>query len=130
MRQLPVSRVSKSVPGPRSVENAMVFPSGDQTGWNSAFLSSVSRRRFSPSRSTMKRSESPPTYPVKTSRVPSGLHDGVVMPSSSGLIRPTWRFRATSRMRISSLRPRLPATAMNRPSGEKLAAELMKRNVS
>ena len=46
IRKLPMARVLKSVSGPRSVAKAMVFPSGDQTGCRSAYLSLVSRRRF------------------------------------------------------------------------------------
>ena len=44
--------VAKSVCGPRSVEKAMVLPSGDQVGWMSAYLSLVSCEIFSALRSS------------------------------------------------------------------------------
>src|SRR3989454_11482815 len=76
MRSLPNLSASKSVAGLRSVTNAMVFPSGDQDGSRSAYLSFVRRWRSEPSAFTMNRSDSPPSYPVNTSRFPSGDHDG------------------------------------------------------
>src|SRR5207244_161798 len=49
MRSLPNLSASKSVAGLRSVTNAMVFPSGDQDGSRSAYLSFVRRWRSEPS---------------------------------------------------------------------------------
>src|SRR5438034_439212 len=92
-RKLPICSWPKSVSGPRSVANAMVLPSGDQDGCRSAYLSLVRRRRFVPSTLTVKRSDSPPSYPVNTSWLPSGDHAGVVSP-----FKATW-MRRTSRPR-------------------------------
>ena len=60
-RMLPNVSFSKSVPGPRSVANAIVLPSGDQEGWRSAYLSFVSRWNPEPSAFTINKSESPPS---------------------------------------------------------------------
>src|SRR5439155_11267626 len=78
IRRLPNLSALKSVAAPRSVANAIVFPSADQEGSRSAYLSFVRRRRFEPSAFTTNRSERPPSYPVNTSCFPSGDHAGVV----------------------------------------------------
>src|SRR5256885_2128509 len=77
---LPKVRVLKSVAGPRSVANAMVFPSGDQEGWRSANLSLVRRCRPGPSTLTTNRSDSPPPQPVNTICFPSGRQVGLNNP--------------------------------------------------
>src|SRR5712692_10399429 len=82
IRRLPNLSAAKSVAGLRSVTNAMVLPSGDQDGSRSAYLSFVRRWRFVPSTLTTNRWDRPPSYPVNTSRLPSGDHDGVVSPRS------------------------------------------------
>src|SRR3954470_12000988 len=68
-------RVVKSVAGPRSVEKAIVLPSGDQVGWMSAYLSLVSWRIAPLARSITYRSLMPPACPEKASDRPSGDHE-------------------------------------------------------
>src|SRR5579883_560176 len=68
-----VSRL-KLVPGPLSVANASVRPSGDHAGWNCAARSCISWMvRLAP-RSYRYRSLQPPESPEKASCLPSGLH--------------------------------------------------------
>ena len=78
----------------------------------------------------MNRSESPPSYPVNTSRFPSGDHDGVVSPFSGTRMRRTSSSFFTSRITRSSRSLRFAAIAKYRPSGENEPAELMKRRLS
>ena len=106
---------------------AMVFPSGDHTGWRSASLSLVRRRRSVPSTLMVKRSEIPPSSPVKTRRSPSGLQAGVDTPESGTVIWRTSLLRRGSTIRMSSFPPRLAAKARYLPSADQLAEDESQR---
>ena len=117
----------KSVVGPRSVANAIVFPSGDHAGWMSALRSFVSCRTVPAARSSRYRSLMPPAIPENAIVCPFGDQAMCVTEPTPGTrTRRSMLAEATSRIAISWLPSAWATNANLRLSGDQAPDVLMK----